>query len=180
MNEEMWKEIEGYPNYMINNLGKVLSKGRTVLRSDGFIQTREPLILKSRYNRTGYLSVVLINNGNKKSKSIHRLVCQAFLFNPGNKPMTNHKNGIKADNYVENLEWVTAKENVHHAVKNNLIKRNHGENVHNSILSNIVVLEIKQLLRNDCLTQVDIGKRFGVSKGVINHIKTNRNYTNVN
>lgn len=75
--------------------------------------------------RNGYLSVCLYNPNNKKKNTVnvHRLVASTFL-EQGSYKMVNHKNGDKTDNRVENLEWVTAKENTSHAIKTGLSKPN--------------------------------------------------------
>jgi len=93
---EEWKDIADYENYEVSNLGNVRNKntGR---------------ILKS-YNKGGY-SVVGLSNIKTKSFQVHRLVCQAFISNPENKPQVNHidKNGL--NNNVMNLEWNSVLEN---------------------------------------------------------------------
>lgn len=104
---EIWKDIEGYPGYEISNLGRVMSyKGKT------------PRIMKGQFSNSGYQRL-LLNKGRKppirKHHSIHRLVAQAFISNPESKPEVNHKNGVKANNKVENLEWCTSSENRLHA-----------------------------------------------------------------
>ena len=72
-------------------------------------------ILKSAKDGKGHLKVILCKDGKHKTVAVHRLVAIAFILNPENKPEINHKNGIKTDNRIENLEWVTSSENKIHA-----------------------------------------------------------------
>ena len=76
--------------------------------------------LKTSINKNGYLEVQLSTNGIRKSYRIHRLVALMFLNNEENKPYVNHKDGNKLNNCVDNLEWVTSKENKQHALLNSL------------------------------------------------------------
>lgn len=93
---ETFKKIEEFSNYSVSNLGNV--------RNDKTVR-----ILKTYTKPSGYMQVQL---GRKTiPQYIHRLVAKAFIPNNDNKPQVNHKNGIKCDNKVENLEWVTASEN---------------------------------------------------------------------
>lgn len=106
MIEEIWKDIEGYEGiYQVSNLGRVkrVTTGR---------------ILKSYKDRGGYLRVDLCKSGKRKNHKIHRLVAQAFIPNPDNKLQVNHIDENKTNNSVDNLEWVTAKENCNHGTHN--------------------------------------------------------------
>lgn len=80
-------------------------------------------ILKLNKSRDGYFRIDLITGNKTRYLRVSRIVASEFLVNEENKPCVNHKNGIKCDNRVYNLEWVTYKENTQHAIKTGLIKR---------------------------------------------------------
>lgn len=103
-----WKKIPNHPNYEVNEMGKVRT---TNYEHKGI--TKE---LKQSKNKKGYLRV----NIDGKLKRSHRLIAMTFLSNYSEKLQVNHKNGIKIDNRIENLEMVTAKENSWH--RNNILK----------------------------------------------------------
>lgn len=95
---EEWKYIDGYENYMISNLGRVKSLPR-----NGTIN--EERMLKQYKDKDGYMYVALRNESETKKKKVHRLVAMAFLNATKDKNIINHKNHIRDDNRVENLEW---------------------------------------------------------------------------
>src|SRR5208282_2177703 len=100
MIEKIWKDIEGYENlYRISNYGKVLSLN--------YRRTGKEKILKLRGNGKGYVTVNFSIGDKYKNFYIHILVAQAFIPNPDNLPEVNHKDGIKNNCYVENLERIT-------------------------------------------------------------------------
>lgn len=103
--KEEWRDIEGYDNRY-----KVSNKGRVSSNYSGSYK-----LLKAYDKREGYTMVNLYVNANSKAVYVHRLVGETFIPNPKNKPQINHKNGIKDDNRLENLEWVTRSQNMKHA-----------------------------------------------------------------
>lgn len=103
---EKWKNIEGFGNkYQISNFGRV--------KATNYRRTKQCKIMKLSKSRD-YLGVHLAKDGKGKAYFVHRLVANAFVKNPDNKPYVNHKNGNKHDNCATNLEWVTPSENCVH------------------------------------------------------------------
>jgi hypothetical protein len=110
---EIWKSILGYEKlYEISNLGNV--------KSLNYNHTGKPKILALKHHKSGYLTVMLCNNGVKKNKSVHVLVAEAFIENPNSYPCVNHIDGNKNNNNVSNLEWVTHSQNTQHAINTGL------------------------------------------------------------
>lgn len=110
--EEIWKEIDGYPNYMVSSKGRVKSLERVIMKSNGKRQTIKETIRKGVKDKDGYLIVTLYDEyHNMKNIKIHRLVAKAFIPNPNNLLEVNHKDECKTNNSVENLEWCSSKYN---------------------------------------------------------------------
>lgn len=112
---ELWKEITEYPNYEISTFGRVKN-----------INTGK--ILKNNF-KCGYEKISLVNTDNRKSFSVHRLVALAFIENPANKKEVNHKDKNKINNCINNLEWMTRKENNIHRCENLVITCNKNKPV---------------------------------------------------
>ena len=110
---EEWRDIEGYKGlYQVSNTGKVKSLERTVWnKGTGCYMTVHERILKGYDDGKGYLRVDLCKEGKVKQSLVHVLVATAFLDNPYNLPMINHRDENKENNNSENLEWCTSKYN---------------------------------------------------------------------
>lgn len=118
MEKEIWKDINGYEGYyQISNLGRIKAMKRKV--SDR--QTRNEKVKKCVLHRSGYMKCLLYKGNKYKSKLIHRLVAEAFIFNPENKPQVNHIDSNRTNNVVDNLEWCSSSENrIHGFVYGNI------------------------------------------------------------
>lgn len=116
---EIWKDIVGYETrYQISNSGKV----KSLPMSMGAIKWKPEKIRLGSLHHTGYLIIKLRKDKIPKMYPIHRLLALAFIPNPENKPQVNHKDGDKLNNSLDNLEWVTQRENTIHAYKIGLAK----------------------------------------------------------
>lgn len=118
MQKERWVWVKGYEShYQISDHGRVMSYKNY---NHGIRKVGKLKIFCK--DRSGYIRVGLYLKGSYKTVSISRLVAQAFILNPGNKPEVNHINGRKANNYYTNLEWCSKLENMYHAKK--VLRRN--------------------------------------------------------
>lgn len=105
--KEVWKDIVNYVGkYKVSNLGKVNSIAREVYNGH-HVRVVPELVLKQSHTNDGYSQVIMSNGWKTKQAYVHRLVAQAFIPNPENKPEVHHINHVRDDNSVENLEWVT-------------------------------------------------------------------------
>lgn len=115
---EVWKDIPGYEGlYQVSDQGNVRSLAR--IRQDGRLYMERNLKCSEKQR---YYQVSLFNNGVMKKHSVHRLVAEAFILNPGNKPVVNHIDGNTHNNVISNLEWCTQKENCNHGARNRKLR----------------------------------------------------------
>jgi hypothetical protein len=123
MENIIWKDIKEYLGYYeVSNTGLVRRKKNATIYKDGRVAYFSETILKPSLNKKGYQKVYLSIKSKKITRSVHRLVAETFIENLENKETVNHKNLIKTDNRVENLEWMTNKENMQHAFANGVFK----------------------------------------------------------
>jgi len=170
--KEIWRDILGYEGfYKISNFGRVLS----LIPHNGTSNRK----LKNLLNKTGYYQVGLHINGSKKKMFlVHRLIANAFIPNPENKPCVNHINGKKTDNRIENLEWCTHSENTTHAFETKLKEAAKGEKHGKAVLTKQDVLEIRARLYIG-EKAVELSKEFGVTPPVISKIKLRQIWTHI-
>lgn len=108
--KEVWKDIKDFRGlYKISSFGRVISLPRNGTKKDTYF-------IKPSIDRYGYIRYSLSKNNKQYHRQAHRLVAEAFIPNPNNKPQVNHIDGKKHNNRVDNLEWNTASENISHRV----------------------------------------------------------------
>lgn len=103
----MIKTIPGFDNYFATDDGKIFSKN--------YHREKRVAKIQPRMNERGYMYVSLSKNGMVYTKKVHRLIAETFIPNPENKSEVNHRNGIRTDNSVKNLEWASRSENMKHS-----------------------------------------------------------------
>lgn len=170
LKNEVWKDIPNLAGrYQVSNLGRI--KGLIKCR-----RFKHPRILKPNLGGKGYNYVMISHNPKRIiSTAIHRLVMLAFIGERPERYCVNHKNGIKTDNRLENLEYVTQAKNVQHAFETGLIQARKGEKCPNAKLNESDVKIIREeLLKN--ISYQNIARRFSVSPTAIRDIKQGRTW----
>lgn len=185
---EEWVDVVGFEGvYQISNYGRLKSLDRIVSGKNNSKRRIKGKVLKPWVTKKGYFRYTLsISRRYFIRKLAHVLVAEHFILNKENKPQVNHKDGIKSNNYVENLEWVTCAENIRHGWDNELLKPNYGQKGRTGILSS-ASKSIRVLDRNgnnigEYASIRETSKGVGVPVGVISrylngHVKNPRKYT---
>lgn len=155
---EIWKPIDGYDGvYEVSNFGRVKSNTRIIPHKRFGCVVRRGVIFKPQLTHKGYFFVGL-NGVDFKCKVIHRMVAIAFIPNPKNKPEVNHINSIRTDNRVENLEWVTSKENSQHSIL-------YGNRVmHKKETPLDLIIKMKEEYATTKINIWDLGRKYGFGK----------------
>lgn len=117
--EEIWKDIKGYEGlYQVSNLGRVKSLERFIIDERNRFYHLCSKILKLQQTRNGHYKIRLTNEKKAKNFYVHRLVAEAFIPNPFNYPIINHKDECPGNNSVDNLEWCDYKYNCNYGTRN--------------------------------------------------------------
>ena len=184
--KEEWRAVVGFEwAYIVSSSGRV-AKLKTARKQKGragalCVKTYPGGVLHP-YDNCGYGMVTLSREDKSRAKFlVHRLVAIAFIPNPENKPHINHKDGVKKNNAVSNLEWCTIAENNRHGFLTGLIPPmipKIGEHCKSSKLTNEQVGVIKRLISNGgkCST---IALEYGVGRTTISAIKSGRNWAHL-
>lgn len=124
---EIWKDVVDWDGrYKVSNFGRVktINPSTSLRRNVRY----EEVLRKPRLNSGGYHLIILSKPGRRLMTFVHRLLMIAFVSNPENKPCVNHIDGNSSNNDLNNLEWVTKKENTRHAWRIGLCTPNLGSN----------------------------------------------------
>jgi len=183
---EEWKTLDIYTKYSISNLGRVKKDNSYVGLNGKFVKNEK--LMKPRIS-LGYPSVTVSNNNFKKSFLIHRLLAIYYIPNPENKPCVNHKNGIRHDHRLINLEWCTYSENTLHAFATGLKTISEELRVQNRLriqgsknkfskINEEDVCVIRDLHKKKLSTK-EIGTLYGITATNVNYIVSRKTWKHV-
>ena len=158
--------------YIVSNMGNVMGVPKSTQSGHLISQRENP-------KGKGYMSVCLCKDSIRKNYSVHRLVAKAFIPNYSRKPEVNHINGDRADNRVENLEWVTRSENEIHAYKTLGREPNKPWKGKPRLFARKLTNEQVMATRKDTRSSRQVGMEYDVSKSTIQAIRKGKIYKDV-
>jgi len=168
LDEEIFKNIEGYSDYQVSNLGRIKS----------FKQRKEGKILNLCKDKDGYFQINLCENGRSKPKLIHRLMFETFNdYKLKKGEVIHHIKENPSSNILDNFQLMT---NSEHKRLHTIGINRPGEKSGNHKLTERNVIEIRKLSDEEILTQEEIGKMFGVSQETISLIKNRKLWKHIN
>jgi len=177
---EQWRAVLGFEGiYEISSLSRVKSLHRVIMRNTGAPQTIKSRIIKASDNGRGYMVVCLTKDKKTKTLRVHRLMAEAFITKVNASDIVvNHKNGIKNDNRLSNLEWCSVSYNNIHALEFGLKISQKGEECFRSKLKDGDVLNIIEGL-SDGFTKRAIAKYYNIGASAIWHIANGYTWVHV-
>lgn len=122
MNSEVWKVVDFNLGYEVSNMGNLRSMDRFITNSLNITRFYKGKDIKYKPDKNGYFIYKFLIEGKYKHYKIHRLIAETFIPNPNNLPQVNYKDGDKTNNRINNLEWITNRNNLIHAIKTGLRK----------------------------------------------------------
>lgn len=186
MEQEIWKDVPNYEGiYQCSSFGRIKTIERIITEKGGKKRIRKEIIRKQTLSKKGYFYITMTNDCKTKLFTVHRIVAFTFLPLIMNKNVVNHKNGIKTDNRIENLEWCNKSENELHAYRvlgkiniakgsSNLIKRKkvsqydlNGNYI--NTYDSIVIAAIETKTNRQKISDVCNGKRFKTNNYIWKH-----------
>lgn len=162
MQKEIWKEIPDHEGYRVSNLGRVWSD-------------KSQKIKVQRLSTNGYMVVSMRQNTVRVTRTVHRLVMLAFKGK--SNLQVNHIDGVKTNNVLSNLEYVTQSENVKHSYRIGILEA--GENHHYAKLTAKEVSTIRQKYRTGKYTQKQLAKEFGIKQQAVSKIVNNKRWKHI-
>ena len=157
MQEEVWKIAVGHSHYMVSNYGRIFSIRRRVF-------------LGVDRMRNGYVRAWL---GRGRTELVHRMVLKAFVGIDKSRPWVNHKNGIRCDNMLTNLEWSTASENIRHKIE--VLGQGRLDTHPRTHLSNKDVREIRKEIQSGTRRRL-LAERYRISLSTVHAIASGQNW----
>lgn len=159
-----WEKVPGFDYYEVSDTGLIRNVHHRIICRNGVIKTVPEHILKPCIARNGYLMISLWKGNKPRYLYMHRLIAKLFIPNPDGFPVVNHRNGIKTDNSLGNLEWTTYSGNNTHAYRTGLKTKS------KKLGANEV-----ETIRASNKTGRELSREFGVCEATISAVKNHKN-----